>query len=286
VHPLGHPYAHPADGLISELNNISLDDARRWLISRHSPAMATLIIAGDVEPAQAVSAAHRYFGSLLRQPVTSEPLAAGEDSGEQNHEQAAGLEHLSAHSQFLGRRTIALPVKDRKLCMEWIGPDFTSHEFPALEVAGEILGGSRASRLRRRLMHAEHLAKDVAIEVRARKSGAQIVLSIVPEVTVPLTVIEPIVCEEIERLCADGPALHELECAQVRIFGKIVRGFERVGGPNSKSDAIGLAAMIGTSVDSQRRRLAALAMLQPEAVATSSRWLAGAGALLEMCPRR
>ncbi|MBV8773056.1 MAG: insulinase family protein, partial [Deltaproteobacteria bacterium] len=50
AHSPDHPYAHFPDGLESELANISFADIRAWIESRHSPAMATLVVAGDVEP--------------------------------------------------------------------------------------------------------------------------------------------------------------------------------------------------------------------------------------------
>jgi zinc protease len=284
AHPPGHPYAHPPDGLISELYDISIDDVRLWLTSRHSPAMATLIIAGDVEPARAVENARRHFAPLLRQPGTSAYFPVANDCPEQRREQAAKLGHLELDSQFYGRRTVGLPVKNAKLCIEWKGPDFTSPEYPALEVACEILAGSRDSRLAHRLVYAEHLATDVVVEVRPRDWGARVLLSITAETAVPLTLIESLVRQEIERLGTDGPGLRELEVAQVRIFGKVLRGFERVGGPGSKSGALGLAAMIGASVDSHRRWLSALAAMRPEAAATASRWLSGAGGILEIYP--
>src|SRR5947209_8354894 len=43
-----HPYWHPADGLIEDLDNLSLADAADWFEKRYCPAHAVLVIAVDV----------------------------------------------------------------------------------------------------------------------------------------------------------------------------------------------------------------------------------------------
>jgi hypothetical protein len=85
-------------------------------------------------------------------------------------------------------------------------------------------------------------------------------------------------------LSSEGPRLQELDIARMRLFAKMARGFERVGGPQSKSEALGLATMVGGTPDSHLRRLSIMAAMQPEGVAAACRWLAGACAVLEMWP--
>jgi zinc protease len=189
-----------------------------------------------------------------------------------------------AGSAVVARLLIELPVRNAKLCIAWNGPGLASVEYPALEAACEILAGARSSRLWHRIAQTEPLASDIAIELRARELGVLVVLSVTARVGVPLSAIELLVREEIDRLFAQGPEPYELEVARLRLFGKMVRGFERVGGPQSKSDALGLATIVGGSPDSHRNRLSIMAAMQPEAVAASARWLAGAGAVLEMAP--
>lgn len=136
--------------------------------------------------------------------------------------------------------------------------------------------------MRHRIVQTERFASDVAIEVRARELGVLIVLSVIARGGVSLSGIEALVRGEIERLFSQGPEPCELDMARVRLFGRMVRGFEHVGGLNSKSDALGLATIVGGTANSHRRRLSITAALQPDAVAAASRWLADAGVVLEM----
>jgi zinc protease len=266
AHPAGHPYAHLPDGLIEELGNISADDVRVWIGSRHSPTMATLIVAGDVERARVIQRANHHFGSIA--PPSP----------------ASRLAFVAVDRPAASRRQIELPVKNGRLCIAWNGPGVASPDYPALEAACEILAGAKSSRLGHRLVQAEQLVSDIAVELRPRELGLLVVLSVTARSGVPLSAIEALVHGEIERLMAEGPEPHELNAARLRLFGKMMRGFDRVGGPQSKSDALGLATMVGGTPDSHRRRLSILAAMQPDAVAAASQWLAGAGAILEMRP--
>jgi zinc protease len=266
AHPPDHPYAHLPDGLIAELGNISTDDVREWIGSRHSPTMATLIVAGDVEPRQVIQKANHHFGMLAPQSV------------------APRLAFTAVDSPVVARRPIELPVKHGKLYIAWNGPGLAFPDYPALETTCEILAGTKGSRLGHRIVQIEQLASDIAVEVRPRELGLLAVLSITARIGVPLSAIEALVRDEIEQLFTEGPTPHELDVARLRLFGKIVRGFERVGGPRSKSDALGLATIAGGTPDSHQSRLSILATMQPAAVAAASRWLAGAGVVLEMRP--
>jgi len=267
AHPSGHPYAHPPNGLVADLGNISADDVRVWFESRHTPAMATLIVAGDVEPERVIAQAERHFGSLAHNLAAPRVVFAA----------ATGLPLAS-------RRQIELPVQHDRLCIAWNGPGCASVEYPALEAACEILAGAKSSRLCHRIVQAERLASDVTVELRPRELGVLIVLSVIARVGVPLTAIEGLVRSEIDRLFRQGPEPHELEIARLRLFGRVVRGFERVGGPNSKSDTLGMAAILCGSPDAHRSRLSTMSAMKPDAVAAASQWLTGASAVLEMHP--
>jgi zinc protease len=266
THPVHHPYAHEPDGLIRELGNITLDDVVRWLESRHCPVMATLVVAGDVEPARVVAQAERHFGSLAQKVAVPRP----------------GF--VVRSSPLALRRQIEQTVPHCRLYVAWYGPGCASTEYPGLELACETLAGPRSSRLWRRLVEVERLTTDVQLELRPREMGTLIVLAASARIGVPLSAIEEIARREIERLVAQGPEANELEVARLRLFGKMVRGFEQIGGAQSKSDTLGFAAIACGGLHSHRGRLSALSAMPPQAVADACQWLAGASAVLEISP--
>jgi zinc protease len=265
AHPSGHPYAHPHDGVEAELANISTEDIRAWFESRHSPARAILIVAGDVEPGRIIERAEHHFGGLVNKRMVAQRAFA------------------VAGSAVTSRCQIELPVKHGRLCIAWNGLAFASGEFPALEAACEILAGTKNSRLWRRLVQDDRLATDVAIELCPRELGVLLVLTITARVGVPLSEIESRVREEIARL-PRSLERSEVEVAHLRLFARMVRGLERVGGPLSRSDALGLAMIVAGSADSHRNRLSTMAAMQPDAVSAAIRCIAQGGAVLEMHP--
>ncbi len=264
AHPHGHPYAHPPNGLLEELDNISTRDVREWIETRHVAASATVVVAGDVEPEGAIENARRHFETVGSGPAIARPACPGMV--------AVG-----------GSRRVVEQDEQARLYIAWNGPGFASTDYPALEVACELLGGGKSSRLWHRLAETERLVSQVAVELRPRELGSQVLLSMTAHAGVPLSAIEAATAAELERLSSDGANQHELDIARLRVFARLIRGVERVGGPGSKSDALGLAMMLGGSPDAHDGRLSAIAAIGPAAiVATVRRWLGSDYAVLEM----
>jgi zinc protease len=265
-HPSDHPYAHPPDGLVEQLDNISLDDVREWIETRHLAANVEIIIAGDVEPGDAIEKARHHFEAIA---IAPRPAITGP---------AHPVDNVAGAS----RKVIERAVKNAKLYIAWNGPAFASPDYPALEAACEILAGGRSSRLWRRIVDAERLATELAVEFRPRALGSLVVLQVTASDGVPLDAIERAVRLELESLSRHGPTRPELAIARLRLFGRLVRGIERVGGPQSKSDMLGLAALVGGSPDIHEQRISHIAAMAPDAIVAAVRWLATGGAVLEM----
>jgi hypothetical protein len=110
-----------------------------------------------------------------------------------------------------------------------------------------------------------------------------IVLTVAVRPEIPLSGVEALVREEIEQLARVlDPA--DLDIARLRIFSRMVRGYERVGGPESRSDALGQAAMLAGSPASHTERLRLLASAPTSAVAGALAYLADHGVVLEIHP--
>jgi zinc protease len=271
AHPPDHPYSHPPDGLVEELDNISIDDVREWIETRHVAANVEVIIAGDVEPGDAIEKACHHFAAIAARPAIARPAhpvvtVAG----------ASRKVHVSP-------KVKEQAIKHARLYIAWNGPAFASPDYPALEAACALLAGGKSSRLWYRIVEAERLATELAVEFRPRALGSLVVLHVTARDGAPLGALETAVRHELERLSRDGPSADELDIARLRLFGGLVRGIERVGGPQSKSDMLGLAALVGGSPDIHEQRIAHIATMAPDAVAAVvRRWLAAEGAVLEM----
>jgi zinc protease len=266
AHPPRHPYAHPPDGILEQLDNISGEDVREWIETRHAARSAAVVIAGDVESEAAIQNVRRHF----------EPLMLGGLMTSCEGERGATIDGAE-------RRVVAESSGQGRLYTVWNGPRFASPDDPAFEIACELLGGGRSSRLWRRAVENERLASEITLQVRPRQLGCQAVLSITSCPGVPLDAIEVAVQRELEQLFSGGAHPQEVEAARLRLFARLVRGLQRVGGPQSKSDALGAATMLGGSPHAHDTRLAAIAAVGPEAIAAAvGKWLGADRAVLEM----
>ena len=124
-----HPYAH-YDAKPSELSKLTLASCRRWYQTNVTPANATLVIAGDVDPATAEAATKRVFASW---------------KGKKPNVQAYNSP-VPAES-----RTVWLVDRPHsaqsQIYVAGLGPERGTPAWPALAATNQILGGGVAGRL-------------------------------------------------------------------------------------------------------------------------------------------
>jgi zinc protease len=61
---LNHPYGTPTIGWRAEMEDLTRDDALDWYRRYYAPNNATLVVAGDVDPAEVQRLAETYYGPL------------------------------------------------------------------------------------------------------------------------------------------------------------------------------------------------------------------------------
>lgn len=66
--PKGHPYSWTTIGYIEDLNRVDVGDLKRFYMRWYGPNNAVLTVAGDVNTADVVKLANKYFGSIPRGP--------------------------------------------------------------------------------------------------------------------------------------------------------------------------------------------------------------------------
>lgn len=147
-----HPYAH-FDATTTEVDKITLVEARKWYSQYVVPQNAALVVAGDVAPEVLNKAAQQYFGKwhgIAPKPLVFPPLASPK-----------GLQI------YLVDRPKS---SQAELVLASLGPERKSDNFAPLKVANQILGGGVAGRL--------------FLDVREQRSLAYSTYSSVDEVTV------------------------------------------------------------------------------------------------------
>ncbi len=219
-YPASHPYHRSVIGSMADLDAASLDDVKGWFRSWYGPNNAVLVLAGDIDLETAKAKVTRYFGDIPAS-ITVPKLAAD-----------------PAPRNASTRETMSDRVAQARIYRVWNVPQFGAVDLDYLQLVAQVLGGSKSSRLDKRLVHEEKLADSVSAGAWGGELGST--FAVIVNVSSPDQVakVEAILDEEMKRFIADGPTASELERARTVFEAGFVRGIERIGGFGGKADAL------------------------------------------------
>jgi zinc protease len=230
---LQHPYRNPTIGWPHEIRLLGTADAlasyRKW----YAPNNAILVIAGDVDLAEARPLAEQYFAAIPSQAL---PVRARVQ--EPPHHAAARLEMKSARA--------AQPQWNRSYLAPSYRAGETTQAYP-LQVLAEILGGGAGSRLHKTLV----LDRSLALSAGAHYSPSTIDLTAfglyaTPKPGVSVSDLEAAIDGELRRLVRDGVESDEVRRAKERMQAASVYARDSLSGP---ANIIGAGLAIGQSLD-------------------------------------
>ncbi len=64
IYPEGHPYNWQTIGVVEDVNNATIPDVKKFYEDYYGPNNATLVIAGDIDPAEIKPLIEKYFGEI------------------------------------------------------------------------------------------------------------------------------------------------------------------------------------------------------------------------------
>ncbi len=71
LYPYGHPYSWLTIGYIEDLNRVNVGDLKNFFLRWYGPNNATLTVGGDVNTAEVIKLAEKYFGPIPKGPSVS-----------------------------------------------------------------------------------------------------------------------------------------------------------------------------------------------------------------------
>ena len=254
--PEGHPYRHSTIGSMADLSAASLEDVRNWFRQRYGPNNAVLVLAGDINAAEARPLVERYFGDIPRGPV--------------NNPAQATVPSL--------RRRIDQVMRDRvattRLYRTWATPGLLHDDVVPLSVGAAILGGLASSRLDNELVRKDQ----TAVRVSAGLQDFHRVGMFEVQVDVKPGQNADAVSRRLDRIITDfvnrGPTQDEVQRAVMRALSSRVQGLEQVGGFGGKAVALAEGALYANDPGFFQKQLEALARVTPAQVRSAmQRWL-------------
>lgn len=209
LYPEGHPYRYLTIGRHDDLVNASLEDVRAFFSTWYVPNNATLVIAGDFEPADAKALVRKWFGDLpggpepARTKVTPPALA-----------EPVRVEVPDAFAKLA------------QVQRTWLGPPAFTDETYALDVALEVLGADSWGRLSKRLVVEEPLCTTVRTWLDMRAHGSELVVMAQLKPGVDRARVIALIDEEIARLQREPISAAELRRVIVNAESAFVWGLE------------------------------------------------------------
>jgi predicted Zn-dependent peptidase len=173
-----------------------------------------LTLAGDFETDAALAMIERHFGPIPANPSLPPPPDMTVDA------------RIGAQIRDTVPDQVPLP----RIYFAHRSPPFGTDAFDALDVAADVLGSGRASRLYATLVRERHLAQDVSVFVFPIVGGASMFTlwatarpGVLPED------LETATLAEVDRLATDGPTDADLERVGNLHAAHTAGALERIG---------------------------------------------------------
>ena len=202
-----------------DLTAASYDDVVAFFKKYYAPGNASLVVAGDIDPAG------RARWSRNGSATSSRARAGAADHSRRRADRRAEEnDHRSrAAAAALPRLADAARFEPGDA---------------ALDVVADVLAGGKNSRLYKRLVYDMQIAQDVSAyqESQALSSSFQIIATPRPGHTVDE--LQKVIDEEIAKLQREEPTDHEVQRALNQIEASFYNRMERVGGFGGKADQL------------------------------------------------
>src|SRR6185369_13002747 len=189
----------------------SYEDVVNFFRTYYTPSDASLVVAGDIDPARTRQLVEKWFSDVKPGPSPAPMTIPG-----------VALTGVQ-------KKTITDRVQLPRLYLAWLTPRHFEPGDAALDMVADVLAGGKNSRLYKRLVYDMQIAQSVsAMQASAGLSSSfQIVATPQPGHTV--AELQKVIAEEIQKLQHEAPSVHELERSVNQIEASFYNRMERVG---------------------------------------------------------
>lgn len=224
------PHRTPTIGWMRDLENLKISDLTAWYRQWYAPNNATLVVVGDVDPAQVKIWAEQYFGGL--KPVADLP---------------ASLPPREIREPGQREMQLSVPAKVPALYMGFNVPSLTSADTPkdayTLRMLISILDGGLSARLESRLVREQRTLTAVSSSYNLMARGDTLLtLTAIPGEGVTLEQARQKILDELELLKTETITPEELE----RVYaGILAENVFRQDDIQEQANLIGMLESIG-----------------------------------------
>jgi zinc protease len=138
------PYHNPVIGWMNDLENMTAQDLKSWYRQWYAPNNATLVVVGDVDPAQTLKLAKKYFAPL--KPSTFKKLKPQKEVPQKGERRVIVKAPAEVPYLIMGYHVPVLKTSEE----EW--------EPYALEMLAAVLDGGNSARFAKELVRGQQIA--------------------------------------------------------------------------------------------------------------------------------
>ena len=262
MYPKNHPYYWPVIGYMEDLTAASAEDVREFFRKYYAPQNASLVVAGDINPAEARKRIEYWFSDVpagkSADPIEVPPVAL------------TGVKKDSLTDQ----------VQLARLTLAWHSPAMYAPGDAELDVTASILAGGKNSRLYKRLVYDLQIAQNVSAYQESNGLGSMFRIEVMarPSQDSPaqaLEKIKQIVDEELAALRNAPPSDREVQRVLNQTEASFFSRMERVGSFGGKADQLNGYLVNAGNPDWFNEDLSRYRAIAPNDVqAAVRRWLA------------
>ncbi|GJL90378.1 M16 family metallopeptidase [Hyphococcus sp.] len=257
--PASHPYRHSTIGSMEDLQNASLDTAKQWFKDYYGAANAVLVLAGDVDTATAKTLVEKYFGDIPAGP----PVTQTKTNAPQ----------LDVNKREIMFDRVPQPRLDRN----WVAPGRVTREAVLLDLAAQVLGGGKTSRLYKKLIDEKQIATSATANNQTQELMSFYSVTVDAKADADRTEVEREMESVLAEFLAKGPTAAELSRAKTGIKADLLRGLEEIGGFGGKATALAQGALYANDPGFILKQLDWLEAATPKEVLAVARDVMSAG---------
>jgi len=267
TYPVGHPYSWTVIGSMKDLDAASMSDVQEWFKTYYGPNNVTVVVAGDVTPEVAREKVEKYYGEIpAGPPIAKQEVWIAKRSG--------------THRGWVQDR-----VPQARLYRVWNVPEFGSPEEAQLDLAAQVLGQGKTSRLYKRLVYKDQVATSATASDDTNEIGGQFDFTLTANPGGDLNKVEKAADEELQNFLKNGPTVAELQLAKTQILGRYARIVERIGGFGGKSDLLARCQTFRSNPNCYKEYLNWVKAATPATVKKAAvDWLSDGDYVLEVQP--
>ena len=250
-----HPYHNPIIGWMTDLDNLTANDARAFYKKWYNPLNAVLVVAGDVNPEEARALAEKYYGVLPTHPVEARKVV---------------IEPTQTAMRALA---VKAPADQPYLLMSFKVPQLRNVENPTpsdwealtLTVLSAILDGNDGSRFERNIINSENRIADSASTSNGLYGrGPQLFfVEGVPAKGKTITDLQAALRAQIKKVADEGVSDAELQRVKTQWIASEVYQRDSV---YSQANELGALWAVGLPLDTKDRMIEMLRKITPDQV--------------------